>query len=69
MEPVIAKASAEAIESNIYGQALTPFLLGRISELTEGKSLKTNLSLLLNNARLAAAIANAITMRRKIRAV
>jgi pseudouridylate synthase len=69
MEPVIAKASAEAMEGNIHGQTLTPFLLGRISELTAGKSLKANLSLLLNNARLAAEIASAITMRRKIRAV
>jgi pseudouridine-5'-phosphate glycosidase len=69
MKPVIAKASAEAMEGNIHGQALTPFLLGRISELTEGKSLRANLALLLNNARLAAEISNAITIRRKIRAV
>jgi pseudouridine-5'-phosphate glycosidase len=69
MEPVIAKASAEAVEGNIHGQALTPFLLGRISELTKGKSLRANLSLLLNNARLAAQISSAITIRKKIRAV
>ncbi|HNC09304.1 MAG TPA: pseudouridine-5'-phosphate glycosidase, partial [Anaerolineales bacterium] len=36
MEPIIAKASAEAIDKGIHGQALTPFLLGRISELTKG---------------------------------
>lgn len=69
MEPVIAKASAEAMEGNIHGQALTPFLLGRINELTDGRSLRANLSLLLNNAKLAAEISNAITIRRKIRAV
>ncbi len=57
MEPLILKASAEAINKGIHGQALTPFLLGRISELTEGKCLRTNLALLLNNARLAALIA------------
>jgi len=57
MEPIIAKASAEAIGQGIHGQALTPFLLSRISELTKGKSLKANLALLLNNARLAAEIA------------
>ena len=57
MEPIIAQASAEAIEQGIHGQKLTPFLLGRISELTKGKSLKANLALLLNNARLAAEIA------------
>jgi pseudouridine-5'-phosphate glycosidase len=69
MEPLIAKASAEAVESDIHGQALTPFLLKRISELTGGRSLKANLALLLNNARLAAEIANVVTPRLKIKAV
>jgi pseudouridine-5'-phosphate glycosidase len=57
MGPILAKASAEAVEQGIHGQKLTPFLLGRINELTKGKSLKANLALLLNNARLAAQIA------------
>ncbi|MCB0119160.1 MAG: pseudouridine-5'-phosphate glycosidase [Anaerolineales bacterium] len=65
MEPVIAKASAEAMEQGIHGQALTPFLLSRISELTKEKSLKTNLALLLNNARLAGEIANEVNVRKK----
>ena len=65
MEPMIAKASAEAIEQGIHGQALTPFLLGRISELTKGKSLKANLALLLNNARLAGEIAKEMYVRKK----
>ena len=65
MEPMIAKASAEAVEQGIHGQALTPFLLGRISELSKGKSLKTNLALLLNNARLAGEIAKEMYMRKK----
>ncbi|HNM38247.1 MAG TPA: pseudouridine-5'-phosphate glycosidase, partial [Anaerolineales bacterium] len=65
MEPMIAQASAEAVEKGIHGQALTPFLLGRISELTKGKSLKTNLALLLNNARLAGEIANQMYTRKK----
>jgi pseudouridine-5'-phosphate glycosidase len=65
MEPIIAKASAEAIEQGIHGQQLTPFLLGRISELTKGKSLKANLALLLNNARLAAQIAGELGGRKK----
>jgi pseudouridylate synthase len=64
MDPIISKASAEAIEKEIHGQALTPFLLGRISELTEGKSLRTNLALLLNNARLAAQIAGEMKRNR-----
>ncbi|MBI5950777.1 MAG: pseudouridine-5'-phosphate glycosidase [Chloroflexi bacterium] len=65
MEPIIAKASAEAIEQGIHGQKLTPFLLGRISELTKGKSLKANLAMLLNNARLAAQIAGELGGRKK----
>ncbi len=65
MEPIIAKASIEAIKRGIHGQKLTPFLLGRISELTEGKSLRTNLALLLNNARLAAQIAEAMSGKKK----
>jgi pseudouridine-5'-phosphate glycosidase len=65
MEPIIAKASAEAIEKGIHGQKLTPFLLGRISELTKGKSLKANLALLLNNARLAAEIAGEMNKGKK----
>lgn len=65
MEPMIAKASAEAIEQGIHGQKLTPFLLGRISELTKGKSLKANLALLLNNARLAAEIAKEMNTKKK----
>lgn len=65
MEPMIAKASKEAIEQGIHGQALTPFLLSRISELSKGKSLKANLALLLNNARLAAEIAKEMTTRKK----
>ena len=65
MEPIIAKASAEAIEQGIHGQKLTPFLLGRISELTKGKSLKANLALLLNNARLAAEIAKEMSTKKK----
>ncbi len=42
---------------DIRGQAVTPFLLGRVSELTNESSLETNLSLLKNNARLAVQIA------------
>jgi pseudouridine-5'-phosphate glycosidase len=59
MEPIIERASNEAREKKIHGKELTPFLLQRISDLTKGESMKTNLSLLLNNARLAAQIAKA----------
>jgi len=60
LEPIIKTASIEAQEKKIHGKELTPFLLQRISELTAGKSMASNLSLLLNNARLAAQIAQAL---------
>jgi pseudouridine-5'-phosphate glycosidase len=60
MDPVIERASREAKEKKVQGKELTPFLLKRISELTKGESMKANLALLLNNARLAAQIARAM---------
>lgn len=59
MEPLIEKASKEAKVQGIHGKEVTPFLLQRINELTNGKSMRANLALLLNNARLAARIARA----------
>jgi pseudouridine-5'-phosphate glycosidase len=59
MDPIIEQASREARDKKIHGQMLTPFLLQRISDLTKGRSMRANLSLLLNNARLAAQIAHA----------
>ena len=53
----INQALAEAQAAGIHGQAVTPFLLQRVGELTHGSSLRTNLSLLRNNARVAAQIA------------
>ena len=43
--------------ASIGGKEVTPFLLARVSELTGGDSLATNIELVLNNARLASAIA------------
>lgn len=53
----IEQAQQEAEKKNIHGQALTPYLLSRLTELTHGATLKTNIDLLLNNAQLAARIA------------
>jgi pseudouridine-5'-phosphate glycosidase len=53
----IHQAQREAEEKEIRGQKLTPYLLARLTELTGGASLKTNIDLLLNNAQLAARIA------------
>ncbi len=69
IDPIEEIASREAQEKKISGQALTPFLLQRVNELTEGKSMRANLSLLLNNARLAAQIAKAMVPPLKIRAL
>ncbi len=63
-ERAIGKAIGEADERGVHGEALTPFLLSRIAELTEGRSLRANRRLLVNNARLAACIALAFTGQR-----
>ena len=67
MKKWIDQASKESIEKKIHGQDLTPFLLQRINELSGGRSLRANLSLLLNNARLAAQIAKSLAMSQKRR--
>jgi pseudouridine-5'-phosphate glycosidase len=58
VESAIQSALEEAQENHIHGQAVTPYLLQRVSELTGGLSLKANLALLRNNARIAAKIAH-----------
>lgn len=57
IESAVQSALDEAKLKNIIGQAVTPFLLSRVSELTEGMSLQANLGLLLNNAKVGAEIA------------
>jgi pseudouridine-5'-phosphate glycosidase len=56
----IAAALAEAERRGIAGKAVTPFLLGDMLERTAGRSLATNIALVRNNARVAAAIAVAL---------
>ncbi|MBU9698398.1 pseudouridine-5'-phosphate glycosidase [Rhodobacteraceae bacterium HSP-20] len=58
--PVVEAALAEAAAQGIAAKAVTPFLLQRIFELTEGRSLEANIALVMNNARLGAAIAGAM---------
>lgn len=62
--PVIETALAEAEAAGIAAKEVTPFLLDRIFALTEGRSLQSNIALVLNNARLAAAIATEIAAMR-----
>ena len=56
----IAQAQAEADAAGIIGKSVTPFLLQRLFELTEGRSLTSNIALVKNNAALAAEIARAL---------
>ncbi|WP_187430616.1 Pseudouridine-5'-phosphate glycosidase [Roseobacter fucihabitans] len=58
LAPIIAQAQADADTHGIRGKAVTPYLLQRIFELTEGKSLTANIALVRNNARLAAKISS-----------
>ncbi|WP_306150893.1 pseudouridine-5'-phosphate glycosidase [Roseovarius sp. MMSF_3281] len=57
LHPLIVQAQSEAQAQGIAGKPVTPFMLRRIFELTEGQSLATNIALIRNNARLAAQIA------------
>jgi pseudouridine-5'-phosphate glycosidase len=56
----IEQALQEAAAQQIRGQAVTPFLLQRVTELTGGASLRANLGLLRSNARLASQIARSL---------
>ncbi|HUN10193.1 MAG TPA: pseudouridine-5'-phosphate glycosidase [Aggregatilineales bacterium] len=56
-ELAIEQATAEAEVQGIHGKAVTPFVLGRVAELTEGESRRSNVSLLVNNARVGGLIA------------
>lgn len=61
LAPIIKEATDAAEEQGIVGKQVTPFLLSRIFDTTEGKSLTANIALVLNNARLAAHIARELS--------
>jgi pseudouridine-5'-phosphate glycosidase len=60
VEAAIAQATLEADEQDIHGPAMTPWLLRRVVELTAGRTLQANVSLLRNNGKIAATIAAAL---------
>jgi len=64
VDGAVGRALVEAGQRGITGRAVTPFLLARVSELTDGDSLASNVELVLNNARLAAQIAGALVSPR-----
>ena len=57
MNEAINEAIIEADKEKIIGKEITPYLLSKVNELTEGKSLDANIKLIQNNAALAAKIA------------
>lgn len=54
---IIAQAMKEANENGIVGKDVTPFLLGKVKELTEGTSLVANIELVKHNAKVGAELA------------
>ena len=60
VEAAIAQATREADEEGVHGPASTPWLLRRVVELTNGRSLQANTALLRNNGYVAANIAQAL---------
>ena len=69
MERFIGRAIEEAEEAGVRGKAVTPWLLSRIVELSEGRSLATNRALIRANAVLAARLAVRLTEERGERRV
>ncbi|MCP4357189.1 MAG: pseudouridine-5'-phosphate glycosidase [Chloroflexi bacterium] len=61
VEQAISQATQEADDRGIHGPAATPWLLRRVVELTDGRSLRANRALLHNNGRIAGQIAMAVS--------
>ena len=59
-EAAINQATMEADQAGIHGPAATPWLLRRVSELTDSRSLRANVALLRNNSKVAGQIAQAL---------
>ena len=57
MNEAINKAIIEAEKEKITGKEITPYLLSKVNEITQGKSLNANIKLIQNNAVLATKIA------------
>jgi pseudouridine-5'-phosphate glycosidase len=58
LNKILNESLGDADRSNVTGRDLTPFLLARMAELSHGATLRANIALLENNARVAAQIAN-----------
>ena len=62
-ERALATALADAERQQVRGRDVTPFLLGRLRALSAGESVRANLALLRNNARVAAQLATALAQQ------
>lgn len=60
MDKVIKKALKECEDNNVKGKNITPFLLSKVKDITDGKSLEANIKLVLNNADIGSKIAGNI---------
>ncbi|NXO01812.1 YOW5 protein, partial [Rhinopomastus cyanomelas] len=67
IEEAIQQALREARSKGITGKEVTPFMLQKLNELTDGKSLDSNLALIQNNARVGSCIAVALSQLQKAR--
>jgi len=61
LHKILDQCLAEAAKSHVSGRDVTPFLLTRMSQLSEGATLRANIALLENNARVAARIASVLS--------
>jgi pseudouridine-5'-phosphate glycosidase len=60
VEAAIERALNRAVKEGVHGPAVTPFLLAALARETEGESVRANVALLRQNARIAAQVAAAI---------
>ncbi|XP_048158313.1 pseudouridine-metabolizing bifunctional protein C1861.05-like isoform X3 [Corvus hawaiiensis] len=67
IEEAIQQALSQARSKGITGKEVTPFLLQKLTQLTDGKSLDSNLALIQNNARVGSCIAVALSKLQKAR--
>jgi pseudouridine-5'-phosphate glycosidase len=61
LKKILDQSLSEAEQSNVTGRELTPFLLTRMAQLSEGATLRANIALLEHNARVAARIASELS--------
>jgi len=64
VEPLIEEALAEAARQGVRGPAITPFVLGRLHDRSDGRTLRANRDLIIGNAALAGELAVALAASR-----